>query len=320
MFPKKAPEVLELGQNCVEMDQSHSQDSDSSSSPQSPRGYHILPFLVRSRLLTEETVLVRNANSTMAQDNPFKSMDSEDQASIEEGSEVSSLSDDSRRRLTFNWNGSDQEPRMSLPPQEITITKVDDYQDVPQWLRDNDSDAVLSPSPTPSLSPIQTPVSSPVIPRPTLRKYRSVPVQPTIREEPSRRSLQWDSSSAIPETKTLDDTLTTNDSNDSILGNRPRRQLPRGSSTTYSVGSIVGQSSFVTSPTATSSSLSETTASFQQQQRARQRTDVSASSRRGNPVKEEIKYMWGRVATPIRRLTKTEQKVDLNRSKTGTLT
>jgi hypothetical protein len=94
-----------------------------------------------------------------------------------------------------------------------------------------------------------------------------------------------------------------------LLGDRKKRTLCRVQSNS-SVGSFVGQSSFTTAPTVSSSYTGSETYSARKSKasvEASRRGAYCAISaedapRKKNVVKEELKYMIGLVASPIRNL------------------
>jgi hypothetical protein len=119
-----------------------------------------------------------------------------------------------------------------------------------------------------------------------------------------------------------------------LLGNRPMRYRKRAVSTaaTYSVGSIVGQSSLITTPLSSSSSswsaaTSESTrnhatllATMQRLNHHHRLLGTKVKKRATDVIKEELKYMLGRVATPIRRLAQAETEKALLKRADGCLT
>jgi hypothetical protein len=312
------------------------------SSPPSPTSPILFaPFRNRSRMLTEETIWMQNGTSyqypNMTDANPFTSRDEmDDDAHDDDRSAVSSLSNDSRRRMSPGWDSE------GPPPTEIDV-HILITTEVPDWLKETESSSSSAtddpppPPPPPHLTPIWTGGASPADVRPTMGRNRSSPMShnlPTGRPTTVPRVLTFskihDSSTIVGGSSNLSKGSVLSSQEDvSLLGNRPRRRHHRHPSLTVSVGSLVGQSSFVTAPsataTATSSSFSDQ--SWQHQLNAQRALDhlvgdvtTSATIRtRRNPVKEEIKYVWGRVSTPIRRLTGTDETVKLKRA-SGCLT
>jgi hypothetical protein len=333
------------------------------SSPPSPTSpVFFAPFRNRNRMLTEETIFMHNKttyqypNMEMTDANPFTDEDESDEdAQDDDRSAVSSMSNDSRRRM---GPGSDETEPQGPPPKVIDIpvlitTEVPDWlKDTADWLKD-DTESSSSyamedsppPPPPPDLTPIFTGGKSPPNVRPSMGRNHRSSLSPTPFSTPDMRKLPRPTS--ISRNPTMGSTLTEGASiiskgsgtfvsaqeDVSILGNRPRRHHHRNPSTGLSVGSLVGQSSFVTAPsvtqTATSTSFSDQSASWQHQQYAQRALDhlvaevttpaAMAMQTRRNPVKEDMKYIWGRVSTPIRRLTGTDGKVILNRA-SGCLT
>jgi hypothetical protein len=340
------------------------------SSPPSPTSpVFFAPFRNRIRMLTEETIWMQNGTTyqypscstmEMTDANPFTSPEEGDEDEQDDDrSAVSSMSNDSRRRMGPGWDSDETEPK-GPPPNEINIP-VSITTEVPDWLRDTEgssdwlketesssSSADEDPPPPspPDLTPILTGGASPTHIRPTMHRNRSSPMVIPF-SSPDMRKLPRPTS--ISRVLTMGSTITGGTSiiskgsgtfisspeDVSILGNRPRRQHHhRNPSTALSVGSVVGQSSFVTAPsatlTATSGSFSDQQSqSWQHQQNAQRAVDhlvadvttpaAMAMHTRRNPVKEDMKYIWGRVSTPIRRLTGTDGKVILKRA-SGCLT
>ena len=285
----------------------------------------------------------------MTDANPFTSQEKGDEdEKYDDRSAVSSMSNDSRRRMGPGWDSDETEPK-GPPPNEIDIPVLITTE-VPDWLKDieiSSSSADEDPPPPspPDLAPILTGGASPTNIRPTMHRNRSSPMVIPF-SAPDMRKLPRPTS--ISRVLTMGSTITggastiskgsgtfvSSQEDISILGNRPRRHHYRNPSTALSVGSIVGQSSFVTAPssatlTATSGSFSDQSQSFQHQQNAQRALDdlvaevttpaAMAMHARRNPVKEDMKYIWGRVSTPIRRLTGTDGKVILQRA-SGCLT
>lgn len=101
-----------------------------------------------------------------------------------------------------------------------------------------------------------------------------------------------------------------------ILGDRPRRKdtkLPT-SETVFSFGSRVGQSSMLspTSATTTTGPMSDLSP----------RITIPRSQlgrRKKNGMQQDIEFLWKKVAHPVRKWAGTEEKVSLQRSKTGCL-
>jgi hypothetical protein len=323
-------------------------------SPPSPMSaVFFAPFRNRSRMLTEETIWMQNGttyqypNMDMTDANPFTSPEEGDaDTQDDDRSAVSSLSNDSRRRMSPGWESDETEPK-GPPPKEIDIPVLITTE-VPDWLKDDSSLSSAAddppPPPPPDLTPIWTGGASPANVRPTMGRNRSSPCMPfstpDMRKLPRPTTTRALTISTIQTSSTIaegsstigSDTFVSAQEDVSILGNRPRRLHHRNPSTALSVGSIVGQSSFVTAPSATptgtSSSFSDQ--SWHQHQLNAQRamdhlvSEVTtpaamAMHTRRNPVKEDMKYIWGRVSTPMRRLTGTEGKVELKRA-SGCLT
>jgi hypothetical protein len=284
---------------------------------------------------------------TMTEANPFMSQDEDDDEQDDARSDVSSLSNDSRRRMSPGWDSEETEPK-GPPPLEIDISVLVSTK-VPDWLQETyNSYSSPPPPPAPDLSPISTGGKSPGVFRPTMGRSRPSPMvfstsESTLkvpRPAPMLRVLSTSSKihgSSVTAGSTITGGSVLSSEDLSFLGNRPRRSHLRSPSAALSVGSIVGQSSFVSivgqssfgtaptvTPTAVSSSFSDQ--SWQHQLNAQRAMDhlvadiTPASSNKRNPVKKEIKYVWDRVSTPIRRLTGTDgRKIELKRA-SGCLT
>jgi hypothetical protein len=339
--------------------QSPAQDSlmREGSSPPSPTSpVFFAPFRNRSRIITEETIWMQNKTTyqhpsmEMTDANPFTSQEAEcEDEQDDDRSAVSSLSNDSRRRMGPGWDSNETEPK-GPPPNEIDISVLIKTE-VPDWLKDTESrsssatDNPPPPPPPPDLTPILTGGVSPTNIRPSMGRNHRSNLNPTPFSTPDMRKLPRPTS--ISRVLTMGSTITggtstiskgsgtfvSSQEDVSILGNRPRRHHHRNPSTALSVGSVVGQSSFVTAPsaalTATSGSFSDQSQSFQHQKNAQRVLDhlvaevttptAMAMHNRRNPVKEDMKYIWGRVSIPIRRLAGTDGEVILQRA-SGCLT
>lgn len=92
-----------------------------------------------------------------------------------------------------------------------------------------------------------------------------------------------------------------------LLGLRPRRLIRRGVSGTVSVGSLVGQSTFITAPTASSSTVGmDTVESFQRHLKVQRMLNTivagpSETRPRSSRIQRELKCVWGHVSSPIQR-------------------
>jgi hypothetical protein len=311
-------------------------------------------------MLTEETIWMQNKTTyqypsmEMTDANPFTSQEEGDEDEQDDDrSAVSALSNDSRRRMGSGADSDETEPK-GPPPNEIDIPVLITTE-VPDWLKDTDGssdwleDTEISsssnaedsppppPPPPPDLTPILTGGVSPTNIRPTMHRNRSSPTvipfsTPDMRKLPRPTSISrvlTMGSTVTGGASTISKgsgTFVSSQEDVSILGNRPRRHHHRNPSTALSVGSIVGQSSFFTAPSA---ALTATSGSFSDQSQSHWALDQTvaevttpaamAMHNRRNPVKEDMKYIWGRVSTPIRRLTGTDGKVQLQRA-SGCLT
>lgn len=90
-----------------------------------------------------------------------------------------------------------------------------------------------------------------------------------------------------------------------LLGRRPRRLVGRGVSGTVSVGSIVGQSTFVTAPTSSASTGGiDNVESFRRHlkvQRMLNTIVAGPTNRRASRIQRELKCVWNHVSSPIQR-------------------
>lgn len=111
---------------------------------------------------------------------------------------------------------------------------------------------------------------------------------------------------------------------DDIVSGRPRRQHRRVVSATFSIGTIVGESSWTQSePSAISSSLSNSVPITEYERLSLQKHRIRAyyklnalvaPGQKRNHVKNDIKYAWDCVSRPILKLTKMGKTVDLKRA------
>jgi hypothetical protein len=220
----------------------------------------------------------------------------------------------------------------ACPPTEVSIPGVNG-KDSPEWLtmepkvmqpmlrgnqslssnmarpilyRDQSAPSFLETTSPRFLSP--PPPSKPNSPRPTHRRtYTS----------PSIASSSWDS---------LSDPATCK-----LLEGRKKRTFVRVQSASASVGSIVGHSSLTTAPTV-SSSFAESTSCYKSTVEACRKLssytgaddgiscctiNAQDAYRKKNVVKEELKYMIGLVASPIRLLKKADPARAVNLQRSG---
>jgi hypothetical protein len=304
-----------------------SSSSPTSSQNQQSAGLFIAPFRNRARMLTEETVLVHNVMHRANHDNVLDRMISEEVTAMgklsledDESSTVSSLSNDSHRRYGLGDN-ENEAVAQTLPPQEIHITF---RTTLPPPVKQFPQTKPTRIKPRSRIPPVWTGLSSPLLPRPkaprnaasNTRQHSLFSATPQSAAS-KRRSFNLPSSitensacQSISDSKAPSTTPTWASSDVALLGDRPKRRHRRVLSGAYSVGTLVGQSSLITDPTTicSSSSLSLSETSRQH------------NRRRAAGVKNELKFMLGRVASPILRLTKTDtNKPELNRAK-GCLT
>jgi len=327
--------------------------SDSpASSPRSP-----IRRMVRMRLFTEETVHHQNRDpqrlqssgeappcTTMRSDeNPFEEGNAStmvshvvqnptgpQEDSISCASDVSSLSrDDTLQR--FSLADSNDPANVTLPPTIFVPT----LSTTPNWLveaQETDSTAPVPP-------PLFTGGPSPAIPRPSFGRGHQQRCNPSFGDRTGAGEL----SQAVGTLSLASPTLSLNAEvveNTSMASgsqvitrrrsrtqegpSRPphihRRVATSTSFNTISVGSIVGQSSWQTAPattvTSTSSNLSEQLHMIRANKRLQ---ELSRTTPRRNPVADDLKYLLEKVASPISKTWKKEEKVELCRS-SGCLT
>ena len=285
----------------------------SSSPSTSISGIFHAQFSMRNRTLTEDTVLARNYREDYTEMIEISTVNDDDgDSSVGETSTISSVTETSfkhRPKKRFN-----KEEANVSPPKEIiiSISRPSD-----QTLINNRPQIPLSRP-----SPVSTSVSSPRLRRPSAP--RSLTNNDSrlslIRETSSMRSIGCHSEAE----SSLADSQ--------FLGNRPKF-YPRQTSqaTAVSVGSFVGQScsydpSVTTAPetvcgssefsmrrslpSLNSGSLAESSWSPITKPQTR---IISHTARK--VMKKELKQMLNRVATPLRRLGKTEETTDLQRAK-----
>lgn len=286
---------------------------EGSSDASSPPGFQsfIASLRSRGRALTEEAVVGNHYNISQSLTTSAKMDESpiaveSMEADTDTKSSCSSLSDDSRRCIlskAARQEADDDEKAQQAtnPPQAIFIPALPKFGSA-------SSRSYVPPA------PVWTGCSSPFVDRPPAPRQKRILCRDSFPMIPR--------SPAVSKGGTLCDTGSNSQGMCStkapgLLGDRPKRMVRRAISatTTISVGSIVGQSSLVTTPTASSAqswmSPSIETRSLCSQEPTRRKV---LHRRLRGVVKDEIKYMLGRVATPIRRLAKPEEKADLKRA------
>jgi hypothetical protein len=296
-----------------------------SSSSSSLAGILFAPFFNRSRMLTEETILVHNNyihsnlhKGTMLESR-YKELESYT-GELNKGeteSTCSSLSIDSRRRYNFALDDCDdsQQNDRSLIPQAIHLPAIS--------VEACDEHSSGFPLPPVNVDAGEDTGRDPCAPDCETRwvYYQLPSSQRDVSAQATIGSLLM-SSASTPKDENYGDAKSSTvvsqvDADRELLGNRPKR-VPRhdASVTSISVSSIVGFSSMVTAPTATSWSVSES-ASLQQYRKS---LDAKRRAGRFQAAKKELKDMLERVSSPIRRLAKVEtDRVHLNRA-IGSLT
>lgn len=285
----------------------------SSSPSTSISGIFYAQFSMRNRTLTEDTVLAWNHKEDSTEVNEKATVNgNENDASVDEASTISSVTDTSfRNRPKKRPNRED--PSFAFPPKEITVLFAKPFEET----------LTRRPNiPLPRPSPISTSVGSPRLRRPSAPR--------SLTNNDSRLSL-------IPETPSIRSLGCHSEAESSIadsqlLGNRPKF-YPRQTSqaTAVSVGSFVGQScgfdpSIITAPETSCSSSefsmrrslpslnSGSLADSSRSPTTRPQTRIISHTAR-RVMKKELKQMLNRVATPLRRLGKTEETTDLQRAK-----
>ena len=304
---------------------------------------------------------------TMTQENPFREDSKGESSSVvrverniqaenkkEAGasvSVVSSVSCDSARRYApipkqdpVRKNDAVVDPPV---PKLIVIPLICASRIVPEWLETEPHTPVLPPSleaqggqgARGSLL-----VRKHNIPRPSV-VGRGVSASARLGTSPGSVSLFRDSSNSTSSSNSCQKD-NHNSVTDALLGNRPRRKHHRVPSHSLSIGSLVGQSSFLTEPTTASSSRSPSqdgatpskaggTRSHRGSRLLRPPLLSSRSSSRvnklepteensaftrtkcRNPVKREMLYVLGRVTQPVKNLVRSgsmETQYDLRRS------
>ena len=300
----------------------------SSPSPPSTRGLFIAPFRNRSRVLTEETVLVRNIPSgaiDTTMQTPIEDALRERMAhlDLETESVCSSLSEDSRKRFNSGVDNENKHASASPPSEIVVPSRISAPQLELPFSRGESYDTF----PRLSIARVWTGLPSPKVDRPTAPKsetkcigvpFRTIPPETltsTIKRPSGdeRESHNSGADSVTPSEARMADLA--------LLGDRPQRLHRRTqSAAAYSVGSLVGQSSLVTAPTASSSCWSTSETSLQNAHVRRSKRSVRRRRRATAAVKEDLKLVFGRVATPIRRLTKTDNNAAALKRADGCLT
>jgi len=197
---------------------------------------------------------------------------------------------------------------------------------------------------SPTTTHVNTRGPSPNVARPTLGRNRSCPVRMDFSVASSNISSIRSVTSSIPEDAIIingsvvegirnrdSDVLGSHSSHSALLGQRKRRVHRRcHTGTEISVGSIVGQSTLHTSNTDTASFTDSEASSVRKALRSAGTAKELMNSYTGasdgiaccqvrrpkNLVKEELKYVMGQLASPIRMIPMfKERKAELKRSK-----
>jgi hypothetical protein len=250
---------------------------------------------MRNRTLTEDTVLARNHREDVTEMNDNFVVDENDEDdSVGEASTISSVTDTSFKNR-FKKRLDEGEADTAIPPKEIFVS--------------------ITQSPDQSFSLGLPRIRQQSAPRNQTNQDSRLSL---IQETPSIRSFGYsEAGSSVAASQ--------------LLGNRPKF-TPRQTShaTVLSVGSFVGQSccydpSVITAPETTcgssdlsmrrslpslnSGSMAENTLSST----TRHQTRIIGHMAR-KVMKKELKQMLNRVATPLRRLAKSEDSTELQRA------
>ena len=287
---------------------------------------------------------------TMTLDNPFREDVGDDSDMVhmegttikhktseqgDRGDVVSSISIDSLQRSAVNpmeQEGISQQPNCEspfAPPQEIFIPMACTIRIVPDWLKSDPTP--IPPSPPEALGVTRVSTKSRAIARPEAVVRRSAI------GGGSNRVVVADVGSASIIRDSSPSRRRHPHHTDELVGNRPHRKHHRGYTHSLSIGSLVGQSSFLTQPTTASSCLIPSNdgtfhhpnsislpnrwpPSFRGQlmkQQSLRAVPVRGSKYR-NPVKREMLYVLGKVAKPVKNLVRSsslsEKRYDLRRS------
>lgn len=273
----------------------------------------------------------------------------------DDGTVVSSLSNDEdslilamRTAVLSPVLERDAVPHIMLPPMEVAIpTHASMTADQPESLMEKlvARLAVRQTSPPRALS---TRDPSPLVERPTMGRNRSCPVRMDFSVASSMFSSNRSGTTfsySIPEDSIIvngvvmdgirnrhgDLSVGDTSNHHALLGNRKRRIHRRSyTGTEISLGSIVGQSTLLTAPTSTASITDSEASSIRKALRSAHTAEELLLSYTGagdgigccqarrpkNIVKEELKYVAGKLASPIRMLPLfKEKKAELKRAK-----
>jgi hypothetical protein len=272
----------------------------------------------------------------------------------DDGTIVSSLSNDEDSLILVQRTAvlspvleRDASHRTILPPMEVTIPTPVSNPDQRESLMEK-LVARLAIRHTSPPRPLSTRDPSPLVERPTMGRNRSCPVRMDFSVASSMFSSNRSGTTysySIPEDAILvngmvmdgirnrNGDLSVGDmsSHHALLGNRKRRVHRRSyTGTEISVGSIVGQSTLLTAPTATASITDSEASSVRRALRSAHSAEEMLLSYTGagdgigccqvrrpkNIVKEEFKYVAGKLASPIRMIPLfKEKKAELKRAK-----
>lgn len=272
----------------------------------------------------------------------------------DDGTVVSSLSNDEDSLILARRTAvlspvleRDATHHVMLPPMEVAIPSHASMPDQRESLMEK-LVARLAIRPTSPLRALSTRDPSPLVERPTMGRNRSCPVRMDFSVASSMFSSNRSGTTysySIPEDSIIvngmvmdgirnrNGDLSVGDmsSHHALLGNRKRRTHRRSyTGTEISVGSIVGQSTLLTAPTVTASITDSEASSIRKALRSAHAAEEMLLSYTGagdgigccqvrrpkNIVKEELKYVAGKLTSPIRMLPLfKEKKAELKRAK-----
>jgi hypothetical protein len=335
---------LELNESSRQDDQTTQQSSDSPTSSEL-RAMHSSSYFFRGvsspplsgprlRLDTEETAVIRNGRQLSYNDTQYYNTNCDDDYDDEyedynnedDFSAVSGLSNDENSLLMARRNMFQIDPKMkgALPPSEVVVTMPSDSSDDGDIHTDMDDTGSQIPFRQLPLA-LTTNGMSPVVTRPTMNRHHSCP---------NKSAASFSSFPAVDGTTCHayyhddDHSVAQRSQHSDLLGYRKRHmRSPSCGASIISVGTFVGQSSLKTAPTISSElsfDASIIKRNFQSAHHAEklmlQLAGLDPLIRKRNVVKEEIKYFFGVVASPIRKIPFLKPKpVKLQRSN-GTLT
>ena len=286
----------------------------------------------RLRLDTEETAVIRNGRQLSYNETQYHyNINGDDDYdnyhdeydNVDDFSAVSGLSNDENSLLMARRNMFEIGPKTKkgLPPSEVMVTLTSDSSDDGD-IHNNLDEMASQLSFRPLPPPLTTDIMSPALTRPTMNRHHSCPNKsaapfPSVGVTTCHAFHNYDDHSVAQQSQHSD-----------LLGYRKRRiRSPSCGASIISVGTFVGQSSLKTAPTISSEFTFDASIikrNFQSAHHAEklmlEHAGLDSLIRKRNVVKEEIKYFFGVVASPIRKIPFLKPKpVQLQRSN-GTLT